>query len=69
MILKLLSKHIETEIKRNDPEGTVSVEVMAYALGIKLNLIVTVVLTTRFRLDYGTSFKLTTSLGKEFQIG
>ncbi|MFK4302325.1 MULTISPECIES: accessory gene regulator ArgB-like protein [unclassified Paenibacillus] len=35
-MLEALSRHIATEIKKADPDGPTSVEVMEYALGIKI---------------------------------
>lgn len=35
-MLEALSRYIATEIKKADPDGPTSVEVMEYALGIKI---------------------------------
>lgn len=43
-MLEALSRHIATEIKKADPDGPTSVEVMEYALGIKLTEVSAVIL-------------------------
>ena len=48
-MLELLSLHIAKRLRATDPEGTVSIPVMAYELGIRLN--------------YGTALGLTALLG------
>lgn len=35
-MLETLSRHIASEIKKADPDGPTSVEVMEYAIGIKI---------------------------------
>jgi accessory gene regulator B len=44
-MIEILSRHISKEIKRSSPESTVSLEVLEYAIGIRLNFIATMVLT------------------------
>ncbi|MNM89951.1 putative regulator protein [compost metagenome] len=43
--LEALSKHLSSRIKQSDPEGPVSLEILEYELGIRLNFIATVLLT------------------------
>ncbi|WP_185897397.1 accessory gene regulator B family protein [Paenibacillus zeisoli] len=40
-----MSKHLSSRIKQSDPEGPVSLEVLEYELGIRLNFLSTVLLT------------------------
>lgn len=44
-MLEKLSRHISRDIKKSDPESTVSLEVLEYAIGIRLNFIATLILT------------------------
>ncbi len=44
-MLEKLSKNIAIKIKEADPDGPVSIEVMEYALGIKMNFYATILLT------------------------
>ncbi|MCR8842831.1 accessory gene regulator B family protein [Paenibacillus sp. SC116] len=53
MKLEYLSRRIATEIKRSDPDGDVSIEVMEYALGVRLNLIATILMTILFGVVTG----------------
>lgn len=43
--LEALSKHLSSRIKASDPEGPVSLEVLEYELGIRLNFIATILIT------------------------
>ncbi|MMZ60081.1 Accessory gene regulator protein B [compost metagenome] len=47
-MLEKLSKRLASEIKRADPEGPGSVEVLTYAIGIKLNWYTGLMLTVLF---------------------
>ncbi|WP_433943520.1 accessory gene regulator B family protein [Paenibacillus sp. SN-8-1] len=40
-----MSKHLSSRIKESDPEGPVSLEILEYELGIRLNFIATLLLT------------------------
>ncbi|MGG4109064.1 accessory gene regulator B family protein [Paenibacillus lautus] len=44
-MLEQLSRHIATTIKKIDPDGPTSIEVMSYELGIRLNYLATIILT------------------------
>ncbi|WP_186785874.1 accessory gene regulator B family protein [Paenibacillus agilis] len=59
LVLEKLSKYIALKIKQSDPEGPTSVEIMEYELGVRLNLIATILLTVIFALFTG---RLTESL-------
>lgn len=45
-MIESISRSISRKIKQSDPEGNVSVEVMEYAIGVKLNLFLTILLTS-----------------------
>lgn len=47
-MIEALSRRIAVKIKKADPEGPVSIEVMEYELGIKLNWYTTLILTCLF---------------------
>lgn len=47
-MLEKLSRHIASEIKKTDPEGPGSLEVLTYAIGIKLNWYSGLILTILF---------------------
>ncbi|USB32152.1 accessory gene regulator B family protein [Paenibacillus sp. YPG26] len=43
--LEALSRHLSSKIKESDPEGPVSLEILEYELGIRLNFIATLLMT------------------------
>ncbi|NGM82794.1 accessory regulator AgrB [Paenibacillus sp. 7124] len=54
MILERLSRHIAIKIKKHDPEGPGSLEVLSYGIGIKLNLFFGILLTVLFGLLFSS---------------
>ncbi|MFD1775918.1 accessory gene regulator B family protein [Paenibacillus rhizophilus] len=54
MILEELSRRIAKKIKKYDPEGPGSLEVLGYGIGIKLNLYSGILLTVLFGLLFSS---------------
>lgn len=53
MILERLSKHIAIDIKKSDPDGPGTVEVLEYELGLRLNWYAGLILTVISGLLFG----------------
>ncbi|BCG57681.1 accessory gene regulator B family protein [Paenibacillus sp. URB8-2] len=54
MILEELSKRIAIKVKKYDPEGPGSLEVLSYGIGLKLNLFTGILLTVLFGLLFSS---------------
>lgn len=55
MILERLSRRIAVSIKKSDPEGPGTVEVLEYELGLRLNWYTGLLLTVILGLTFGTT--------------